>query len=71
MRIDLSQAAERDIESILETAAQEIGRALGVSRTRVRLGTRDSVPPTDWSVTPQDGSTQPGKRDDQAGDQHG
>ncbi len=40
--------AAGDIQSILETAAEELGHALGISRTRVRLGD-----PTDGSVLPQ------------------
>jgi GAF domain-containing protein len=39
--------AAGDVHSILETAAQELGRALGVSRARVRLGS-----PTDGSRRP-------------------
>jgi GAF domain-containing protein len=56
------------IESILQTAAQEIGRTLGVSRTRVRLGALDDSPPGSRSVTPAREPTPQVKDDGQVGD---
>jgi GAF domain-containing protein len=46
-----------DVSSILETAAQELGRALGVSRALVRLG-----PPDNGDARDQDHSDKGGKR---------
>jgi GAF domain-containing protein len=43
--------AAGDVQQILETAAEELGRALRVSRTRVRLGEPDHVPPPEDELT--------------------
>ena len=58
--------AAGDVQSILSTAAEELGRVLGVSRTVIRLaGEPEESPPLDTSIAPlADTASKPGPERD-------